>query len=71
MHSPLPLPLPPLAQPCHHPAHANAPPMPAAHAPLLPRYADGTDYFCMMLGALGAVGNGAAMPMFSILFGGL
>ena len=35
------------------------------------RYSDGTDYFVMALGALGAVANGAAMPMFSILFGGL
>jgi hypothetical protein len=35
------------------------------------RFADRIDCGCMLLGLLGAVANGAAMPMFSILFGDL
>ncbi len=35
------------------------------------RFADKYDCFCMAVGLLGAAGNGAAMPLFSIFFGDL
>jgi hypothetical protein len=35
------------------------------------RFADRVDWMCMAMGSVGAGAAGAAMPMFSILFGGL
>ena len=56
------------------------PPAPAAPPELLRlhytprgccRFADRVDWMCIALGAIGAAASGAAMPMFSILFGDL
>jgi len=38
---------------------------------VLCRFADRIDIACILLGSLGAGASGAAMPLFSVLFGDL